>query len=124
MSSLREMPTCGVPVETESPVSRGLCVACDPLPEMPLRGPRGPCPKNKLTRRQWEILDYIKAFVAARGFPPTLREIGRRFGIRSTNGVSAHLWAIEKKGFISREYAKGRGALSRGIKVLPDKERG
>ena len=63
---------------------------------------------EELTIRQKEILDYISLSISDRGFPPTLREIGQHFGIRSTNGVSDHLKALEKKGFLAREDLKSR----------------
>lgn len=56
-----------------------------------------------LTDRQREILDFIGRSIGDRGYPPTLREIGSRFGIRSTNGVNDHLRALEKKGYLQRE---------------------
>lgn len=55
-----------------------------------------------LTERQAEILAFIRNEVRTKGRPPSMREIGKEFGIRSTNGVSDHLWALEKKGFIRR----------------------
>jgi repressor LexA len=61
-----------------------------------------------LTERQQQILDYIADSINARGFPPTLREIGEHFGIRSTNGVNDHLKALEKKGYLRREDLKSR----------------
>ncbi len=63
---------------------------------------------EELTSRQKEILDYISLSISERGFPPTLREIGQHFGIRSTNGVNDHLKALEKKGFLRREDLKSR----------------
>jgi repressor LexA len=61
-----------------------------------------------LTHRQQEILDFISASIVERGFPPTLREIGEHFQIRSTNGVNDHLKALEKKGHLRREDLKSR----------------
>jgi repressor LexA len=61
-----------------------------------------------LTERQQEILDFISASIRERGYPPTLREIGLHFGIRSTNGVNDHLRALEKKGHLQREDLKSR----------------
>src|SRR3954464_8736812 len=61
-----------------------------------------------LTLRQREILDFISASIVERGFPPTLREIGEHFHIRSTNGVNDHLKALEKKGHLRREDLKSR----------------
>lgn len=61
-----------------------------------------------LTERQREVLDFITSSIRKRGYPPTLREIGTHFGIRSTNGVNDHLRALEKKGFLHREDLKSR----------------
>lgn len=61
-----------------------------------------------LTERQQQILDFITGSINERGFPPTLREIGEHFGIRSTNGVNDHLKALEKKGHLRREDLKSR----------------
>jgi repressor LexA len=47
-----------------------------------------------LTQRQQMVLDYIRQSITDRGYPPTLREIGARMGIRSTNGVNDHLRAL------------------------------
>ena len=66
-----------------------------------------------LTERQQEILDFIKHAIHQQGFPPTLREIGKDFGIRSTKGVNDHLAALERKGKIRRH-----AELSRGIEVV------
>jgi repressor LexA len=69
-----------------------------------------------LTQRQRDILDFISASIVERGFPPTLREIGEHFSIRSTNGVNDHLKALEKKGHLRREDLKSRAMRP----VLPD----
>src|SRR5690606_20164658 len=63
---------------------------------------------DHLTQRQRDILEFISSSIDRRGYPPTLREIGEHFGIRSTNGVSDHLKALEKKGFLAREDLKSR----------------
>lgn len=63
---------------------------------------------DALTSRQREILNFISASINERGFPPTLREIGEHFQIRSTNGVNDHLKALEKKGVLRREDLKSR----------------
>jgi repressor LexA len=54
------------------------------------------------------VLDFISDSIRKRGYPPTLREIGSHFGIRSTNGVNDHLRALEKKGYLHREDLKSR----------------
>jgi repressor LexA len=64
--------------------------------------------RGVLTDRQQEILDFISQSIVERGYPPTLREIGTHFGIRSTNGVNDHLRALEKKGYLQREDLKSR----------------
>ncbi|TMQ07011.1 MAG: transcriptional repressor LexA [Deltaproteobacteria bacterium] len=71
---------------------------------------------DALTQRQRDILDFISASIVERGFPPTLREIGEHFNIRSTNGVNDHLKALEKKGHLRREDLKSRAMRP----VLPD----
>lgn len=68
---------------------------------------------TELTERQHEILLFIRGHIEAKGYPPTLREIGTRFAIRSTNGVNDHLRALERKGHIVR-----RDRLSRGMRVV------
>ncbi len=64
--------------------------------------------RGVLTDRQREILEFISQSIRERGYPPTLREIGLQFGIRSTNGVNDHLRALEKKGHLQREDLKSR----------------
>src|SRR5271168_1994380 len=61
-----------------------------------------------LTQRQQMVLDFIRESIHSRGYPPTLREIGARMGIRSTNGVNDHLRALERKGYLTREDMKSR----------------
>ncbi|MBT8493516.1 MAG: transcriptional repressor LexA [Deltaproteobacteria bacterium] len=61
-----------------------------------------------LTKRQNEIWNFISIFCTEQGYPPTLREIGEHFGIKSTNGVNDHLKALEKKGYLRREDLKSR----------------
>jgi repressor LexA len=64
--------------------------------------------RGVLTDRQQAILGFITQSIEERGYPPTLREIGEHFGIRSTNGVNDHLRALEKKGHLQREDLKSR----------------
>ncbi len=70
-----------------------------------------------LTERQEKILAYVQSFQEERGYPPSIREIGEHFGIRSTNGVSDHLRALERKGVLQRS-----GHLSRSLRVVPSDE--
>jgi repressor LexA len=55
-----------------------------------------------LTPRQREIYDFIREKIEKRGYPPTVREIGEHFDIKSPNGVMCHLNALVKKGLIHR----------------------
>ncbi len=55
-----------------------------------------------LTFRQKEIYDFLLKTIREKGFAPSIPEIGRQFKIASTNGVSDHLKALEKKGYIRR----------------------
>jgi repressor LexA len=81
--------------------------------------------ERPLTPRQAEILEYLRDEIDHRGLPPTIREIGERFGIRSTKGVEDHLAALERKGHIQREKGKSRAiAISdrpdlRAAKAVP-----
>src|SRR5437868_15452084 len=61
-----------------------------------------------LTERQEKILAFIKKSLHDQGYPPTIREIGEHFGIRSTNGVNDHLKALERKGYLLRGELKSR----------------
>ena len=55
-----------------------------------------------LTRRQNEILDYVRSFLSQHGYSPTLEEIAHHFRLASLNGVFKHLRALEERGFIRR----------------------
>ena len=75
---------------------------------------------DQLTDRQQQILDFISESINGRGFPPTLREIGEHFGIKSTNGVNDHLKALEKKGYLHREDLKSRALRPIGFDDAPE----
>lgn len=64
-----------------------------------------------LTERQQAVLDFVVAYIRDHRFPPTVREIGRALGIRSTNGVSDHLKALERKGYLERRGMKSRALV-------------
>jgi hypothetical protein len=61
-----------------------------------------------LTTRQFEIFQFLQKG-AKRQKPPTVREIGTEFGIKSPNGVMCHLKALQKKGLIIRDERQSRG---------------
>ena len=67
---------------------------------------------KQLTKRQHTVLETIRAWIRARGYPPTIRELGKQLGIKSLRGVTTHLDAIAKKGFLKRE------SLARSISLL------
>jgi repressor LexA len=60
------------------------------------------------TERQRLVLAFIELHIRQHGFPPTIREIGRHLGIKSTNGVNDHLNALQRKGFLTRAEGKSR----------------
>jgi len=66
------------------------------------------------SERQLAIYEFIRSSISSCGMPPTMREIGAKFSIRSTNGVEKHLLALERGGFISRERGKSRGIAVAG----------
>jgi repressor LexA len=55
-----------------------------------------------LTKRQAEIFDFVRSRIRG-GKPPTVREVSKRFKMRSPSGAAYQLNAIERKGFIKRE---------------------
>ncbi len=80
--------------------------------------------KKTLTKKQRAVLEFIQNQIASRGHPPTVREIGKQFGIRSTNGVRTHLAALIKKGYLKKERFISRGleltrSLISGVGRLP-----
>jgi repressor LexA len=66
---------------------------------------------DEITDRQLAILRFIARTAEDRGFPPTIREIGAEFDIRSTNGVNDHLKALERKGFLNRGEQQSRALV-------------
>ena len=69
----------------------------------------------ELTARQRQIYEHIRDCITRHGAPPTLREIGERFNMKSTNGVRDVLNVIERKGYIKRT-----GNISRGIELAEE----
>lgn len=72
------------------------------------------------TQRQIETLRAVHDHVVERGFAPSLREIGKAMGIRSTNGVNDHLRALERKGLIvcAPHAARSLAVTEWGLTVL------
>ena len=68
---------------------------------------------SKLTKRQSEILTFLKVWIEDNGYPPTRAEIAKELGFRSPNAAEDHLKALARKGAI--EMIPG---ASRGLKII------
>ena len=66
-----------------------------------------------LTKRQKDVLDVIKKFMASNGYPPTVREIAEIMNLSSPATIQVHLESLEKKGYI-----KKHGNMNRTIELL------
>lgn len=80
--------------------------------------------KEILTEKQKAVLEFIQRQITDRGHSPTIREIGEKFSIQSTNGVRTHLNALIKKGYLKKERFISRGleltqSLTEGVGRLP-----
>ncbi|MDI3256299.1 MAG: transcriptional repressor LexA [Kyrpidia sp.] len=62
----------------------------------------------KLSKRQQDILDFIKKEVREKGYPPSVREIGEAVGLSSSATVHRHLGRLEEFGYIRRDPTKPR----------------
>ncbi|KAF7599850.1 MAG: repressor LexA [Candidatus Dactylopiibacterium carminicum] len=65
--------------------------------------------RQELTRRQQDILDFIREQIARNGMPPTRAEISAAFGFASPNAAESHLRALASKGVIVLESGSARG---------------
>ena len=63
---------------------------------------------GKISDKQREILEYIKAEILNKGYPPAVREICEAVKLKSTSSVHAHLETLEKNGYIRRDPTKPR----------------
>ena len=63
---------------------------------------------GKISKKQQQILDYIKQEILNRGFPPSVREICNAVDLKSTSSVHSHLEKLEKNGYIRRDPTKPR----------------
>ena len=71
--------------------------------------------QGKISKKQEEILEYIKSQILERGFPPAVREICEAVNLKSTSSVHSHLETLEKNGYIHRDPTK-----TRAIEILDD----
>lgn len=71
--------------------------------------------RGKITKKQEEILEFIKEQILEKGFPPAVREICEAVNLKSTSSVHSHLETLEKNGYIHRDPTKPRA-----IEILDD----
>jgi repressor LexA len=71
---------------------------------------------HPLTVRQHQVLTVIHDWIARRGYPPTVREIGKAVGLGSSSSVNHHVKALERKGLLRRD-AHGPRALAIGARA-------
>ncbi|HEY8508992.1 MAG TPA: helix-turn-helix domain-containing protein [Steroidobacteraceae bacterium] len=76
-----------------------------------------PKPLSSLERR---ILDYIVDYLRRNTYQPSIREIARRFGIKSTKTVSEYLQSLADKGWIERDPSRSRGVRVIGLEMVAD----
>ncbi len=72
---------------------------------------------DNLTKRQTDVLTFIKTFIAAHGYPPTVREICDSLGLSSPATAHSHLAQLE-----SKKYIKKNSSKNRAIELLVDNE--
>ena len=70
---------------------------------------------GKISKKQKEILEYIKSEILNKGYPPAVREICEAVNLKSTSSVHSHLETLEKNGYIRRDPTKPRA-----IEVIDD----
>jgi len=63
---------------------------------------------GRITKKQKEILDFIKSQILNKGYPPSVRDICEAVNLKSTSSVHAHLETLEKNGYIRRDPTKPR----------------
>ncbi len=73
-----------------------------------------PEPLSKMERR---ILDFIVDYLKRNTYQPSIREIGKRFGIKSTKTVSEYLQSLADKGYLEREASRSRGVRILGLEL-------
>lgn len=66
-----------------------------------------------LTKRQKQILDFIKRYSKSKGYSPSLKEIGKRFDLSSLSTIHHHIKALQEKGYLYREENRSRAVSVR-----------
>lgn len=72
-----------------------------------------------LTKIERRILDYLVDYLRKNTYQPSIREIGKRFGIKSTKTVSEHLQSLADKGYIERDSSRSRGVRILDLDLMP-----
>lgn len=70
---------------------------------------------GKISKKQTEILEYIKSQILNKGYPPSVRDICEAVDLKSTSSVHSHLETLEKNGYIRRDPTKPRA-----IEIIDD----
>lgn len=70
---------------------------------------------SALTKRQREILEYIRRYIADHDYAPSYREIGEYFNLRSTATIAEHVESLKEKGYLANEER-----AARSITLIPD----
>lgn len=86
---------------------------------------------RKITKRQQQIYDFIRAYQQEKGYPPSVREMAAAVGLSSPSTVHAHLSALEDHGLIKRDKTKpralevfeqdGTSAKTAEVRAMPDR---
>lgn len=76
-----------------------------------------------LTPKQQRVRDYLRRHIEEHGVAPSVRDIGREIGVRSTCTVVRHLQALERKGAIARDRYAHRGCRLVGDDAMPATKR-
>jgi repressor LexA len=76
---------------------------------------------DDLTRRQKEVLEYLRAYIHQNGYAPCVRDICSALDLKSTSTAHAHLTKLEKKGYITRDPAKPRTIMVLGDRASDER---
>jgi repressor LexA len=66
---------------------------------------------KKLTKKQEDVLAFINKYLNEYGYPPSVREICKGIGVKSTSTVHGYLTRLEKNGHIKRDTTKTRSIV-------------
>ncbi len=91
----------------------GSSASAAPFPEVDPEG-------NALTMRQRKVLQVIRESIATRGYPPSVREIGERVGLKSPSSVAYQLDALQRKGLLRKDANRPRAVDIRPAEDVAD----